>query len=150
MSKIRQKQKGAKYYIKNRFHPFFFKFSKRKVRARLIEIIKKAMKLYKFRYDNICVTREEFYMTIEPLDDEDISEIMKWIKQVFTQWFNRMFNPDGGTVWKGRFVSRIIRDLIDFIRTFDDIVYRGVRSGLHFALETRPIYEEWDEKSMKC
>ena len=147
MTKRRAKRKGAKYHIKNQFHPFFFGFSTKEIRSKLIEIIKRALKSYKFRYNNICITKHNFHMTIEPLDNSDISEIMKWIKQMFTQWFNRTFNPNGGSAWKGRFLSRIIENLSDFMKTFENILRLFMRSEAQFTAKYHPIYEEWINNS---
>ncbi|MBQ1999335.1 MAG: transposase [Spirochaetales bacterium] len=45
-----------------------------------------------------------FHMEIRPNKNENLSEIMKYIKQKFTQWINRTFNLEE-SAWKDRFFS---------------------------------------------
>lgn len=142
-SKIRQKQKGATYSVWNNFHPHLLSFKKSVIRAKLIDIIKRALKKFSFHFENICVTRTGFKIIITPKGDSDLSEIMKWIKQMFTQWFNYLFNKAGGTAWRDRFHSKIIESLTELIRIFDNIL-KSVT--IQDRTKGDSIYLEWNEK----
>ena len=85
-----------------------------------------------------------FHMEIRPNKNENLSEIMKYIKQKFTQWINRTFNLEG-SAWKDRFFSRIIEDFTDLVRVFIYIEENPIKAGLAKRSEEYPFYEVWEE-----
>ena len=85
-------------------------------------------------------------MEIQPGEDENLSEIMKYIKQRFTQWINRTFDSEG-SAWKDRFFSRIIEDLTDLVRVFVYIEENAVRAGLVKRAADYPFYQVWETVS---
>ena len=87
-------------------------------------------------------------MEIQPGEDENLSEIMKYIKQRFTQWINRTFDSEG-SAWKDRFFSRIIEDLTDLVRVFVYIEQNAVRAGLAKCAADYPFYQVWETVSEK-
>ena len=55
-----------------------------RIKKRLLELIHAASKKFKMKIKNICILDTHFHMEIQPDKDENLSEIMKYIKQRFT------------------------------------------------------------------
>ena len=110
----------------------------------LLNIIKSANKKFDFTIKNICILDTHFHMEIHPNKNENLSEIMKYIKQKFTQWINQTFNLEG-SAWKDRFFSRIIEDFTDLVRVFIYIEENPIKAGLAKRSEEYPFYEVWEE-----
>lgn len=104
MRKLRQLKENAFYHISNRFHKLIQIIMNPRIKKMLLDIIKSANKKFDFTIKNICILDTHFHMEIRPNKNENLSEIMKYIKQKFTQWINRTFNLEG-SAWKDRFFS---------------------------------------------
>ena len=115
-----------------------------RIKKMLLDIIKSANKKFDFTIKNICILDTHFHMEIRPNKNENLSEIMKYIKQKFTQWINRTFNLEG-SAWKDRFFSRIIEDFTDLVRVFIYIEENPIKAGLAKRSEEYPFYEVWEE-----
>ena len=85
------------------------------------------------------------HILIRPENGEDISEIMQFIKQSFTQWLNRRFGIKG-TAWEARFFSKIVEFAEEIVRTFIYIEQNPIRAGLvkNAKLSSYPFYEVWE------
>ena len=144
MRKPRQLKKNAYYHVSNKFHKLIQIIMSPQIKKRLLELIHAATKKFKMKIKNICILDTHFHMEIQPGEDENLSEIMKYIKQRFTQWVNRTFNLEG-SAWKDRFFSRIIEDLTDLVRVFVYIEENAVRAGLAKRAADYPFYEVWED-----
>ena len=144
MRKLRQLKENAFYHISNRFHKLIQIIMNPRIKKMLLDIIKSANKKFDFTIKNICILDTHFHMEIRPNKNENLSEIMKYIKQKFTQWINRTFNLEG-SAWKDRFFSRIIEDFTDLVRVFIYIEENPIKAGLAKHSEEYPFYEVWEE-----
>ena len=144
MRKPRQLKKNAYYHVSNKFHKLVQIAMTPRIKKRLLELIHAASKKFKMKIKNICILDTHFHMEIQPGEDENLSEIMKYIKQRFTQWVNRTFAFEG-SAWKDRFFSRIIEDLTDLVRVFVYIEENAVRAGLAKRAADYPFYEVWED-----
>ena len=99
------------------------------------------------------------HILIKPDNGESISDIMKFIKQCFTQWLNRRFDIKG-TAWEARFFSKIVEFTEDIVRTFIYIEQNPIRAGLvseglgsKIAQKIKsfvyPFYEIWEPLSQE-
>ena len=144
MRKPRKLEKNAFYHVSNKFHRLIQIIMNPRIKKMLLALIHAAAEKFKFKVKNICILDTHFHMEIRPDEDESLSEIMKYIKQRFTQWVNRTFNLEG-SAWKDRFFSRIIRDLADLVRVFVYIEENAVRAGLAKCAVDYPFYEVWED-----
>ena len=117
-----------------------------RIKKYLLALIHAAAEKFKMKIKNICILDTHFHMEIQPGEDENLSEIMKYIKQRFTQWINRTFDSEG-SAWKDRFFSRIIEDLTDLVRVFVYIEENAVRAGLAKCAADYPFYQVWVYKN---
>ncbi|MDR2807461.1 MAG: transposase, partial [Spirochaetaceae bacterium] len=69
------------------------------------------------------------HILITPAPGESLSQIMKWIKQVFAVRWNKEHNTTGH-FWGDRFWSREIKDEKDFWAVFEYIEQNPVKAGL--------------------
>ena len=148
MRKPRQLKKNAYYHVSNKFHRFVQIIMNDKIKKYLLTLIHAATKKFKMKIKNVCILDTHFHMEIKPGEDENLSEIMKYIKQRFTQWVNRTFNSEG-SAWKDRFFSRIIEDLMDLVRVFVYIEQNVIRAGLGKRAADYPFYEVWEDVTEK-
>ena len=143
MRKPRQLKKNAYYHVSNKFHRIVQIIMCDRIKKYLLALIHAAAKKFKMKIKNICILDTHFHMEIQPGEDENLSEIMKYIKQRFTQWINRTFDSEG-SAWKDRFFSRIIEDLTDLVRVFVYIEQNVIRAGLGKRAADYPFYEVWE------
>ena len=69
------------------------------------------------------------HIDIEPMHNESLSDIMRWILSVFAMAFNRIFGHKGH-VWYDRFKSTAILSWQQFVNTFCYIANNPVRAGI--------------------
>jgi len=70
-----------------------------------------------------------YHLLIRPLGGESLSRIMHWIMGVYAMAYNRI-NRLKGHFWQGRFYSRIVASLQDFLEVFAYIDENPVKAGL--------------------
>lgn len=145
MRKARIKAPGVYYHVTSNFHLALLENIKGWVKRRLIRFVRQAKQKFHFKIKNLCVMNTHFHLLIKPGRDEDISIIMKFIKQKFSQWFNRIFGSSG-SVWRERFFSRIINDVEDLTCVFIYIQDNPIKAGLVLNSLDYPFYEIWDTK----
>ena len=102
MRKPRQLKENAYYHVSNKFHKLIQLKINPVIKAMLLVLIHAAAKKFKFKVKNICILDTHFHLEIQPAAGESLSEIMKYIKQRFTQWVNRTYNLEG-SAWKDSF-----------------------------------------------
>lgn len=142
MRKIRQREKNAFYHVSSHFHHGIEKLIDKKAKKILLFLFIKAKKKFSFVIKNLCILDTNFHVLIQPQGDEDISKIMQYIKQIFTQWINKKNNLKG-TAWRDRFFSRIIRDIQDLKKVFEYIAQNPSKAGIkskHYQ-----FYQVWSQ-----
>ena len=144
MRRPRMLKENAYYHVSNKFHKLIQLIMNPRIKKILLALIHAAAENFKFKVKNICILDTHFHMEIQPAHGESLSEIMKYIKQRFTQWVNRTYDLEG-SAWKDRFFSRIIEDLVDLVRVFVYIEENPVRSGLVKHAKDYPFYEVWED-----
>ena len=82
-----------------------------------LEVLKRAKKKYEFRVENFTVMGNHYHLMIQPKKGTSLSDIMRWIMSVFAMSYNRR-NNSCGHVWNGRFFSRIIDGIDQFLKIF--------------------------------
>jgi putative transposase len=128
--RLRRKLKiGAKYHVSAKINRGEFIFADENFKILFLDTIKRAKKKYKFRIENFVIMDNHIHLLIQPLDNENLSKIMQWILSVFAIYFNKI-NKFSGHVWKGRFFSRIIEDIRQYIDTFNYISDNPIKSFL--------------------
>ena len=148
MRKSRQLKKNAFYHVSNKFHKFIQIIMNPRIKKYLLKLIHTAATKFKMKIKNICILDTHFHMEIQPGENENLSEIMKYIKQRFTQWVNRTFDSEG-SAWKDRFFCRIIEDFTDLVRVFVYIEENVIRAGLAKRATDYPFYEVWEDVTEK-
>lgn len=143
MRRLREKKENAYYHVGSHFHQGIIKFIGRKEKVFIINTIKSAQKKFSFEVKNLCIMNTHFHLLIKPTKNSDLSEIMKYIKQVFTQWLNRIYSIKG-TAWQDRFFSRIIADFMDLLRTFRYIANNPLKGREEISdISKYAFYQEW-------
>lgn len=145
MRKARIKVTDTYYHVTSNFHPALLKNINSWVKHQFIQFVRQAKQKFQFQIKNLCVMDTHFHLLIKPEKNEDISIIIKFIKQKFSQWFNRAFGS-GGSVWRERFFSRVVSSIEDLIRVFIYIENNPVKGGLASTGTAYPFYEIWDKK----
>lgn len=86
-------------------------------------------KKHKFDIFNLCVMDNHIHFIIRPAKGENLSKIMQWINSVFAMRYNKI-TGGFGPVWNGRFWSRVIRNIIEFLIVYEYISVNPVKAGL--------------------
>ena len=84
---------------------------------------------HKFDIFNLCVMDNHIHFIIRPAKGENLSKIMQWINSVFAMRYNKI-TGGFGPVWNGRFWSRVIRNIIEFLIVYEYISVNPVKAGL--------------------
>ncbi len=85
-------------HVSSFFHHGVKDFINDEVKSKLQSIIDDAMHKFKITVKNTNITESYFQMEFYPENNENISVIIGYIKQRFTQWLNGCFNIKG-TAW---------------------------------------------------
>jgi Transposase and inactivated derivatives len=93
------------------------------------DILARAKQKYDFDIINFVIMGNHFHIIIKPGKQECLSKIMQWIMSVFAMNYNRQYDC-WGHFWGGRFISRIIESLQQYLRIFEYIDNNPVKAGL--------------------
>jgi putative transposase len=117
MRQPRRLQDGARYHVVARANRKEMIMESSAMKDLFIETVARAKKKYDFRIENFCVLGNHFHMIVKPMNGTNLSAIMQWIMSVFAMKWNRIHNITGH-VWGGRFFSRLIASLLEFLQVF--------------------------------
>jgi putative transposase len=120
---------GARYHVTARVNRKEMILDDSHIKELFLSVVKRAKRKYAFRIENFCIMGNHVHFILLPLQGECLSAIMRWILSVFAMTFNRIKGYTGH-VWGGRFYSRIIASLRDFIEVFDYIDENPARACL--------------------
>jgi REP element-mobilizing transposase RayT len=129
MRKPRLLRKGAKYHVVAKINKGENALISNDIKELFIEVIKRAKKKHKFAIYNFVIMNNHVHFIIQPLHQESLSKILQWILSVFAMHYNKIFKTFGH-VWHGRFWSKIIDDIRQFIDTFDYISNNPVKAEM--------------------
>lgn len=129
MRKPRLLLKDATYHVVARANRKEMILKSPEIKTLFLGIVAKAKKRFAFTLDNFCIMGNHFHFIIRPRNGECLSKIMQWILSVFAMAYNKMHHMCGH-VWGERFFSKIIKDLKEYMATFNYIDENPVRSGL--------------------
>jgi len=117
MRKLRLLRDGAEYHVTARINRGEMLLLPEEEKLLLLTVIMRAKKRYRFEIKNFCIMDNHLHLLIKPGKNESLSRIMQWILSVFAIAWNKKHNLKGH-VWSGRFFSRIIEGIVDFLRVF--------------------------------
>jgi putative transposase len=129
MRKARKLKKGARYHVISRTNRREMSMQSSEIKDLFLKTIEQAKIKFEFQIYNFCIMGNHFHIIIEPLGDENLSKIMKWILGVFAQRWNK-FHKTSGHFWGDRFFSRIIHSLREFLNVFRYIDRNPVQGNL--------------------
>ncbi|MEA1910182.1 MAG: transposase [Spirochaetota bacterium] len=129
MRKKREKYSGATYHVTGKANYGEFIFENDYFKELFLEDLHRAKKKYPFRLKHYSIMSNHIHLLLKPESGTDISVLMQWILSVFAKQFNLIIKKKGH-VWYDRFKSRIVRDINQFIATFNYISNNPVKAGM--------------------
>ena len=117
MRQPRKLRDGGRYHVIARANRKEMILETAAMKDLFLETVARAKKKYDFRVDNFCIMGNHFHMIIQPMNGAKLSAIMQWIMSVFAMRWNRIHHQIGH-VWGGRFFSRLIASLPEFLQVF--------------------------------
>jgi putative transposase len=129
MRKPRILQKEAKYHVSAKINRGEHIFESDEIKKLFMNIVKRSKKKYKFSLYNFVVMNNHIHFIIYPHKDESLPRIMQWILSVFAAYYNKIHKLKGHT-WGGRYWSKIIDDIKQFIDTFNYISDNPVKADM--------------------
>ena len=129
MRKNRELRKGAKYHVSAKINRNEHIFEPDQIKNLFMEIVKRSKKKFNYSIENFVIMNNHIHFIIKPHENESLSKIMQWILSVFARYYNKIHNLVGH-VWRGRFWSKIIDDIKQFIDTFNYISDNPVKADM--------------------
>ncbi len=117
MRQSRLLKEGACYHVTAQINKKELLLDSPAAKRLFIDVLMRARKKYSFRVENFSIMGNHYHLMIEPRNGNSLSDIMRWIMSVFAMAYNR-HNNSCGHVWNGRFFSRIIHSIGQFIKIF--------------------------------
>jgi putative transposase len=102
------------------------------MKALFLKTIERAKQRFRFTIENFCIMGNHYHIIIRPSKSENLSRIMQWIMSVFAMAYNRELGINGH-VWGGRFFSRIINDIREYVHIYKYIDANPARANLVMA-----------------
>ena len=117
MRKPRILQDGALYHVTARANRKEMILDPHEIKELFLEVLRRAKGKYAFQLENFCIMGNHFHLMVRPEGKTNLSRLMQWIMSVFAMAYNRIHGLVGH-VWGGRFFSRIVSGLRDFMKIF--------------------------------
>jgi len=121
MRRKRIKIPGATYDCEGTVNRFLDELEQSEVKKLMLKTIKEAKMLYHFLLLNFVVLNNNVRLIVSPLENEDLSEIMKWLFGTFAKRWNDMHHIRGHFFYD-RFKSFIIYCKNDFLKSLKDFL----------------------------
>lgn len=106
-------------------------------------IIAKAKKLYPVKLSSYLFMANHFHMSFVPLDPEDASRFVKYIKAESAHAINRLLNKRQQTVWCKGFDSPVILDAEKAIETMAYAYANPAKANLVDSIDKYPGVSSW-------
>ena len=129
MRKPRVLMKDAVYHVTARANRGEMIFCSPAIRRLFLAFLEKAKKKYPSSVLNFCVMGNHIHLIIRPKNEDALSKIMQWILGNFAKAWNKLHGVKGH-LWGGRYFSRIVEVLDDFLKVFDYICQNPVKARL--------------------
>lgn len=129
MRKRREKHSGAIYHVTGKANYGDFIFENDYFKDLFLEDLHRAKKKYPFRLKHYSIMDNHVHLMIKPEGKSDLSVLMQWLFSVFARQFNISIGKKGH-VWYDRFKSKIVRDINQYIATFNYISNNPVKAGI--------------------
>jgi putative transposase len=129
MRKLRLLKEGAKYHVSAKINRGEHIFEPDEIKKLFMNIVKRSKKKYKFSLYNFVIMNNHIHFIIYPHNDKSLPRIMQWILSVFAKYYNKI-NKLKGHTWGGRYWSKIINDIKQFIDTFNYISDNPVKAQM--------------------
>jgi len=113
----RMLREGGRYHVVARANRKEMILDSLAMKNLFLQTVARAKKKYDFRVENFCIMGNHFHMIIQPMNGASLSGIMQWIMSIFAMRWNRI-NKLTGHVWGGRFFSRLMESLMEFLQVF--------------------------------
>ncbi|MDR2398386.1 MAG: transposase [Spirochaetaceae bacterium] len=107
MRPLRVLQSGVWYEVRTRINNREPVFRRPKALALFAQVFRETQKRFVFQIRGLCLTDDRLTFYIKPEDGLQLPAIMKWLKQVFAQRYNRAEDREGH-IWGDRYGSRIL------------------------------------------
>jgi REP element-mobilizing transposase RayT len=107
MRPLRLLQSGVWYEIRTRINNREPLFRHCKALALFAQVFRETKKRFVFQVQGLCLTDDRLTFYIKPADGLQLPAIMKWMKQVFAQRYNRAHGREGH-IWGDRYGSWIL------------------------------------------
>jgi putative transposase len=109
MRQLRELKQGVWYKIRTRINNREPLFRYSAALALFAKVFGETEQRFKFEIRALCLEDDRLSFYIKPADGFELPAIMKWLKQVFAQRYNR---DEGriGHIWGDRYWSRIVED----------------------------------------
>ena len=129
MRQPRLLQKGAKYHVSAKINRDEHIFEPDQIKNLFMIIINRSKRKYKYSLENFVIMNNHIHFIIKPDENESLSKIMQWILSIFAIYYNKIHKLKGH-VWRGRFWSKIIDNIKQFIDTFNYISDNPVKAEM--------------------
>jgi REP element-mobilizing transposase RayT len=107
MRQLRLLKQGVWYEIRTRINNREPLFRRDKARALFARVFRETGLRFVFEIRGLCLEDDWLRFYIRPKDGLELPAIMKWMKQVFAQRYNRAADRIGH-IWGDRYWSRIV------------------------------------------
>jgi putative transposase len=129
MRKPRSLKNNAKYFVTAKVHRNEHIFNPDEFKDLFINTMKRAKKKYNFLLENFVIMDNYISFLIKPVENESLSKIMQWILSVYAMKYNKTHNYNG-QVFRDRFYSKIIDNIEQFEKLFNDILNEPVKEKI--------------------
>ena len=93
------------------------------------EVLVRAKVKFSFTIENFVIMGNHYHLIIKPGPGENLSKLMQWIMSVYAMAYNRETGRTGH-FWGGRFFSRILDSLQQFLKVFEYIDFNPQKAQL--------------------
>ncbi|MDR2397394.1 MAG: transposase [Spirochaetaceae bacterium] len=100
-------QRAVWYEIHTRINNREPLFRRPKALSLFTQVFRETEKRFVFQVQGVSIADDRLTFYIKPADGEALPAIMKWMKQVFAQRYNRTHSREGH-IWGDRYRSRIL------------------------------------------
>jgi REP element-mobilizing transposase RayT len=107
MRPLRLLQSGVWYEIRTRINNREPLFQRHKALALFTRVFHETTERFAFHIQGLTIADDRLTFYIKPADGMALPAIMKWLKQVFAQRYNRAEGREGH-IWGDRYWSRIL------------------------------------------
>ena len=127
--RLRKLRDGAIYHVTSKVNRRLRDLQLRDIKTMFLVFLKKAKQKYPFELLNFCIMDNHFHLIIRPGPGQSLSRIMQWVKGNFARYWNKLHHTEGH-LWGGRFFSKIIEDVAQFLKTVTYIDENPVKAQL--------------------